>query len=171
MPDELIPVARVYGELSCRGDVCVSRGLCTVVPEGVHAHMLSMAHEGHLSIGKLKQWCRELVWLPGIDREIETLVRDCAICLLSGKTELLAPTPLQPVPWLSCLWEHLQLDISGEIHDHGIPYHQRFLVVLYDLHLKWPEEVPGWDHHNAGCHRHLGGPVCMLGHASCHYHR
>lgn len=34
-------------------------------------------------------------------------------------------------------WDHLQLDICGEIQ--GVPHHQRFLVVVYDLHSKWPE--------------------------------
>ncbi|ROL43342.1 Transposon Tf2-6 polyprotein [Anabarilius grahami] len=35
----------------------------------------------------------------------------------------------KPVPWPSHPWEHLQLDICGEIHGHGVPHHQRFLVV------------------------------------------
>ena len=98
-----------------------------------------MAHEGHLGIVKLKQRCRDLVWWPGIDRDIEALVKDCAPCLVSGKTGPPAPTPLQPVPWPSQPWDHLQLDICGEIHGRGVPHHQRFLVVLYDLHSKWPE--------------------------------
>lgn len=141
-PEELKPFAKVQNELSCWGDVCVSRGLCTVVPGSLRARVLSMAHEGHLGIVKLKQRCRDLVWWPGIDHDIERLVRDCEPCLLSGKTGLPAPTPLQPVPWPSRPWDHLQLDICGEIHDHRVPHHQRFLVVVYDLHSKWPEVIP-----------------------------
>lgn len=53
--DELMPFTRVRDELSCWGDVCVSRGLCTVVPCSLRARVLSMAHEGHLGIVKLKQ--------------------------------------------------------------------------------------------------------------------
>ncbi|KAG1938978.1 retrotransposable element [Pimephales promelas] len=140
--DELMPFKRVRDELSCWGDVCVSRGLCTVVPGSLRARVLSMAHEGHLGIVKLKQRCRDLIWWPGIDRDIEALVKDCVPCLLSGKSGPPVPTPLQPVPWPSRPWEHLQLDICGEIHGRGIPHHQRFLVVLYDLHSKWPEVVP-----------------------------
>ena len=161
--DELTPFSRVRDELSCWGDVCISRGLCTVVPMGLRGRVLSMAHEGHLDIVKLKQRCRDLVWWPGIDRDMEALIRDCAPCLLSGKTGPPVPTPLQPVPWPSRPWEHLQLDICGEIHGRGIPHHQRFLVVLYDLHSKWPEVVPA-------DHRHLGGPLCMLGQASRHHY-
>ncbi|KAG1960305.1 retrotransposable element [Pimephales promelas] len=140
--DKLMPFKRVRDELSCWGDVCVSRGLCTVVPGSLRARVLSMAHEGHLGIVKLKQRCRDLIWWPGIDCDIIALVKDCVPCLLSGKSGPPVPTPLQPVPWPSRPWEHLQLDICGEIHGRGIPHHQRFLVVLYDLHSKWPEVVP-----------------------------
>lgn len=142
VPQELVPFSQLRDELSCWGEVCISRGLCTVVPSSLQARVLSMAHEGHLGIVKLKQRCRDLIWWPGIDREIEALCKDCEPCLLSGKTGSPAPTPLQPVPWPSRPWEHLQLDICGEVHGRGIPHHQRFLVVLYDLHSKWPEVVP-----------------------------
>lgn len=137
VPEELKPFAKVQNELSCWGDVCAFRGLCTVVPGSLRACVLSMAHEGHLGIVKLKQICRDLVWWPGIDPDIEGLVRDCDPCLLSRKTGQPILTPLQPVPWPSHPWEHL--DICGEIHGHGVPRHQRFLVVVYDLHSKWPQ--------------------------------
>lgn len=105
-----------------------------MVPSSLQACVLSEAHEGHLGIVRLEQRCRDLIWWPGIGRDIE------APCLLSGKTGPSVPTPLQPVPWPPRPWEHLELDICGELHGRGI--HQRLLVVLYDLHSKWPEVVP-----------------------------
>lgn len=140
VPEELLGFSRVKQELYCWNDACVARGLCTVVPGALRARVLAMAHEGHLGIVKLKQRCRGLVWWPGIDKEIEALVGDCSACLVSGKTGHQAPPPLQPLSWPSRPWEHLQLDVCGEIH--GVPHHQRFLVVVYDLHSKWPELIP-----------------------------
>lgn len=96
-----------------------------------------MAHEGHLGIVRLKQRCRDLVWWPGLDKDIEQLVRDCAPCLVSGKTGSPVPVPLGSLPWPTQPWDHIQLDICGELHD--VPHHLRFLVVVYDLHSKWPE--------------------------------
>ncbi|KAL0150690.1 hypothetical protein M9458_053994, partial [Cirrhinus mrigala] len=96
---ELSAFARVKDELSCWNDTCPLR-----------AHVLKMAHEGHLGIVTLKQRCRDRVWWPGINSEIELLVKDCPACLLP---------------------------ICGEIH--GVPHNQRYLVVAYDLYSKWPE--------------------------------
>ncbi len=43
-----------------------------------------VSHEGHLGIEKLKQRCWVLVWWPGIDLDIEALVKDRSTCLVSG---------------------------------------------------------------------------------------
>lgn len=42
-------------------------------------------------------------------------------------------------PWTGHL-EHLQLEVCGELHD--VSHHQRLLIVLYDLHSKWPKVTP-----------------------------
>lgn len=141
VPEELTPYFGFRDQLACWNDTCVARGLCAVIPSSLQARVLAMAHEGHLGIVKLKQRCRDTVWWPGIDREIEDMVKDCTACLVSGKTRAPAPPPpMQPLAWPSKPWEHLQLDVCGELH--GVPHHQRFLVVLYDLHSKWPEVTP-----------------------------
>ncbi|ROJ48029.1 hypothetical protein DPX16_5295 [Anabarilius grahami] len=69
-------------------------------------------------------------------------VGDYEQCLLSGKTGQPVSPLLQPVPWPSHPWEHLQLDICREKYGHGVPHHQCFLVVMYDLHSKWPKVIP-----------------------------
>lgn len=145
VPEALTPYHRVRQDLSCWNSDCVARGLCAVIPSVLRGHILTMVHEGHLGVVRVKQRCRGLVWWPGIDRDIETMVRDCAACLTSGKMgptppPPLQPLPLQPLPWPAAPWSHIQVDICGELH--GIPQHQRFLVVAYDLHSKWPEVRP-----------------------------
>ena len=46
-----------------------------------------MAHEGHLGIVKLKQRYHNLVWWPGIDKDIEALVKECPACLVREADE------------------------------------------------------------------------------------
>lgn len=114
----------------------MARGLCTVVLGPLCACVLALAHEGHLGIVKLKQHCQDLVWCSGIDREIKALVKDCSASLVSGKTGHSPPPPLRPLAWPSRPWQH-QLDICSEIH--RVSHNQSYLVVVYDLHSKWPE--------------------------------
>ncbi|XP_057713151.1 uncharacterized protein K02A2.6-like [Corythoichthys intestinalis] len=140
VPEELAPFHRVRDDLSCWNDDCVARGLCTVIPSSLRQRILNMAHDGHLGIVRVKQRCRSLVWWPGIDRDIETMVKDCTACLISGKTGPPPTPPLQPLQWPATPWSHIQVDICGEFH--GTPHHQRFLLVAYDLHSKWPEVLP-----------------------------
>jgi len=91
VPDELLTYSWIRKELSRWNDTYVAR---TVVPGALWVCVLAMAHEGHLGIVRLKQQCFNVVWWPGNDREIETLVKDCTACLLSGKTR--APAPPHP---------------------------------------------------------------------------
>lgn len=114
---------------------CMARGLCTEVLGPLCALVLAVVHEGHLSIVKLKQYCRDQVWRLGIDREIEPLVKDSLACHVTGKTG--HSLPLLLWPWSSRPWQHLQLDICREIH--RVPHNQCNLVEVYDLHSKWLE--------------------------------
>ena len=69
--------------------------------------------------------------------QIEACVKDCEPCVLSEKSLKPTPVPLQPIPWPENPWEHIQVDIFGEVQ--VAPHDQRFLVVVYDLYLKWQE--------------------------------
>ena len=45
--------------------------------------------------------------------------------------------PLQPIPWPEKLWQNIQIDIFGEAQ--AAPLSQSCLVVVHDVHSKWPE--------------------------------
>lgn len=83
-----------------------------------------------------------MTWCDGlsIDHDLEELVRSCMPYLISGKTGPPAPTPPQPLEWPIRPWERLKLKACGKLHK--VPHHQRFFVVLYDLHSKCPEVTP-----------------------------
>ena len=95
LPDSLA-VRRFKDELFCWNDHCIARGHCTVIPSALQTRILAMAHEGHLGIVKVKQ----RLW-PGIDGDVEAMVRDCTACLVSGKTGPPPAPPLQPLQWHS----------------------------------------------------------------------
>ncbi len=143
------------------GRVCLARGHRAVVPESLRSRVLQMAHEGHLGVVKVKQRCRDTVWWPHIDPDVEELVRNCACCLLSGKTGQPATAPLTSTPWPFSPWEHIQVDLCGELH--GAPAHARYLLVVHDLHSKWPEVFSTELHLCTLHHRPPGQPVWALG--------
>ena len=99
VPDKLSAYLRVCKQLACWNISCVARGLCAVVPSVLRAHVLDMAHEGHLGIVRLKQRCRDLVWWPGIDIETLRPWSETAQPAFSVARPGPQPRPHQCSPW------------------------------------------------------------------------
>ena len=115
---------------------CVVRGFTTVVPQSLRQPVLSLAHEGHPGVVRMKRLCRDAVWWPGIDGHVEQMVKACRACIVSGKSTHPVPGPLQPLPWPSDPWRRASVDIAGEFV--AAPHHQRFIIVAVDHFSKWP---------------------------------
>ena len=137
------PYFQLRDELSIEGDGlgCLWREQRLVIPEALQGAVLALAQDGHLGIVKTKQRCRDFVWWPGMERQIEQVVRSCESCARSGKASKPHAAPVVVRPWPSAPWQSLQIDLFGEIHD--APMHFRFMLVVHDLHSKWPEVIPG----------------------------
>ena len=108
-----------------------------VVPAGLRGRVLGLAHEAHQGIVKTKQRIRELYWWPGIDREVELMVKTCQTCSAADKTASPRRAPMQPVPFPIEPWVKLGLDLIGPMAG-GKPG-QRFAIVCIDYHSKWIE--------------------------------
>jgi hypothetical protein len=138
VPVELQAYWSVQNDLSttCNGQ-CIVRGTRLIVPTSLRAAVLELAHEGHPGIVRMKQRCRESVWWPGIDRDVENHVKDCMACVVSGKSVQPTPGLLQPTALPSGPWKKLAIDFAGEFV--AAPAHQRYLIVAMDYYSKWPE--------------------------------
>ena len=134
---ELEPYFRLRNELSVFNESCVARGFRAIIPEKLQKTVLKMAHDGHPGIVRTKQRCRDSVWWPGLDHHIEEHVKNCEACAFSEKSSKPIHPPLQTLPWPKTPWSTIQDDIFGEVQ--AAPPNQRFLVVVHDLHSKWPE--------------------------------
>jgi transposase InsO family protein len=134
---ELRPYHDVRETLSTSDDHLLMKDCVVVVPAALRRRVLELAHEGHPGIVKMKQRCRSAVWWPGMNADVESYVRHCVPCAVSGKAVRATPAPLQPIPYPPHVWHTIAIDIFGEVN--WAPAHQRFLIVLYDLHSKWPE--------------------------------
>jgi hypothetical protein len=73
---------KIKDELSVFQNKLVLRGSRIVIPESLQSKALKIAHEGHLGIVKTKQLIRYRVWFPGIDKMVETEIKQCSACQL-----------------------------------------------------------------------------------------
>ena len=79
---------------------------------------------------------KQLYWWPGIDRDMERVVRDCLKCHRSDKTQSVLHPPLHTIPCANMPWERIAMDIAGPILDKGI---QKYIIMVVDYFTKWAE--------------------------------
>ena len=65
----------------------VLKGTRIVIPKGNHKQVPAMIHEGHLGLGKCKLQCKDTVYWPGINKQVELLVLNCKLCLICSKAK------------------------------------------------------------------------------------
>lgn len=59
---------------------CVFYGSRVIVPESLRNKVLSVLHENHLGIVRMKMVARSYVWWPLIDEDVEKFCAKCVIC-------------------------------------------------------------------------------------------
>ena len=74
----------------------ILRGDRIVVPQSLRKQILKLAHETHQGIVKTKQFLRARFFWPGMDQDVETLIKGCSACVVNQP--LNRYTPLQPTP-------------------------------------------------------------------------
>ena len=132
VPDDahqLKPYLHCFTELSVASG-CLLRGSRVIVPLQGRSTILSQLHEAHQGMSKMKSLARSYFWWPGLDKEIEDLVKKCKRC-----QELRALPPQTPVhPW-ECPktpWTRVHIDHAG-------PFLGHYFLILVDAHSRWLE--------------------------------
>ena len=92
--------------------------------------MLNELHQDHPGISRMKAIARSHIWWPGVDSDIETLVKSCEPCL---SVNLSAPkSSLNPWLWPAKPWVRIHVDFAG-------PLYGKTYFIIVDAHSKWPE--------------------------------
>ena len=70
---------------SFRDELCVEDGVIlkgsrVIVPEQLQQQYLTGVHTGHQGITRLQQRVKSSIYWPGIDKDIEKVIRDCELC-------------------------------------------------------------------------------------------
>jgi len=88
-------------ELSVESGCIVWGGRVVIPPQGRES-VLAELHSGHPGISKMKSLACGLVWWPGLDADIEMMVKQCSSCQQNQPSPPLAP--MQPRSWPTRPW-------------------------------------------------------------------
>ena len=132
--ENLKPYKSRSNELTVQGS-CLLWGIRVIVPEKLRGDVLKELHSSHPGISRMKGIARSYVWWPGLDKNIEDMVKACTECQSVKETPPLAP--LHPWIWPSRPWERIHVDFAG-------PFLGKMYFIIVDAHSKWPEvfEMP-----------------------------
>ena len=103
----LKPFKNLAGELSIMKE-CIMYNNKVFIPESLRSNILNQLHFGHPGINVMKSIARSLVWYPGIDKDIDTVVRSCNECILNSSK----PSQKNFVEWPRPprAWSRLHID-------------------------------------------------------------
>ena len=90
---------------------CLLWGIRVVVPQRLRAKLLDELHKDHPGVVRMKSVARSYMWWPGLDKDIQNLVKTCQACQATKGAPPVAP--LHPWVWPSRPWQRLQLDFAG----------------------------------------------------------
>ena len=129
---------KLIGEyIRFRDEISIHNGLLLrdhriIIPETLQNKVINIAHQSHQGIVKTKQFIREKVWFPNIDKLVEETVKSCIPCQASHnqKTERdpIISTPLPDEPWQS-----VSVDFTGPFPS------GEYLLVMIDDYSRYPE--------------------------------
>ena len=81
---ELFPYFAKRWELSVEDNILLWNGR-VVMPDSLRVILLNDLHSEHSGVVRMKRLARRYVWWPKIDEDIESTVKQCALCQLDAK--------------------------------------------------------------------------------------
>ena len=116
-------------ELSVEGE-CLLWGGRVIIPSVLRETVLKQLHEVHPGINRMKALARSFVWWPGIDKDIEMVVKSCKVCCMHQNNPASAPSH----PWEAPTkpWERIHIDFAG-------PFMGKMFLIVVDAFSKWIE--------------------------------
>jgi hypothetical protein len=70
---------------------CLLWGIRVIVPVKLRTQILNLLHESHPGVVRMEALARSHVWWPGIDNNIEKLVKQCFGCQKTQNMPAIAP--------------------------------------------------------------------------------
>ena len=126
---EIMPFFSRKDELSVEGG-CILWGCRVVVPPKKREQIMAELHDIHPGITLMKEVARSLVWWPGLDTDLEKMVKYCESCQESRNAP--PKTVLHPWEYPKSPWSRVHVDYAG-------PLFGRMYLIVVDAFSKWVE--------------------------------
>ena len=117
-----------------RGSLSVTDGVNVykrqiVVPPKMRDDTLRRLHESHQGISKCRERTANVVWWPGVSRDIKMFIDRCDTCRRNRPTQ--REQPLRPVELPGRPWEKIAMDI--------FQYKRKDYLVIIEYYSRWIE--------------------------------
>ncbi|CAB3983491.1 PREDICTED: uncharacterized protein K02A2.6-like [Paramuricea clavata] len=129
----LSPYRNQHEQLTVSECGVILRNAQIVIPKSLRSRVLSIAHEGHQGIVKTKMLVRSKVWWPGIDKQVEQMVKECIPCQAAVHQSPKCEPPLNMTKLPPHPWHTLNADFCCPF-----PNGEKLLVVI-DAYSRYPE--------------------------------
>ena len=126
--ETLKPYYSVSAELSIQHGILM-RNNRIVIPPPLRKDMLDRLHTGHQGITKCRRRALQSVWWPGLSKQLEELVTNCAECCRSRSQNA---EPLMPISFPKLPWQKVASDLFVWKNSHYllvIDYFSRYIEV------------------------------------------
>ncbi|XP_065077663.1 uncharacterized protein K02A2.6-like [Ochlerotatus camptorhynchus] len=123
---DLQPYWNFRDELSTYEGV-IFKGDCILVPESLRKKVLSLTHAGHFGIQSCIKRAKQLVFWPGMGRDIQRYVDECSVCQKHSRSCVKEPMIVKRIPDYP-----FQIVASDIFHFNGVNY-----LVLIDSYSGW----------------------------------
>ena len=107
-PRNLIEYWNYRDELSIL-DRLVLKGTRVIIPTQCRKELLEKLHKGHFGVDRTKLRARDPIYWPGINKDIEILVKTCNTCQENSKRNNKDPVLAREIQM--CPWTMLELDL------------------------------------------------------------
>ena len=101
------------------------------IPSSLRENILQKTHQSHMGIERSKQRARELVFWPGINKDIESVVKKCSVCAEYRCNNQKEPMLLSEIPKYP--WQIVATDMffwNGDDYLLVVDYYSRFWEIF-----------------------------------------
>jgi transposase InsO family protein len=116
-------------ELTVTDDI-ILKGEKIVIPLAMRKSMLDKIHIGHMGITKCTRRARDVMFWPGLTKEIADMIQQCDICLTRRNSNTKEPMKSHPIP--DQPWQEIATDIftlDGTDYLITVDYYSRYFEI------------------------------------------